>query len=201
MASKPKMNIVDDTKWREEIEKNTYLLNQIDLATWAISVAKHVLPYLEKEHPDNENIANGFKVNGLWQKGEATVYQVRQAGFNVHEVARKCQSETAKAAARTVGHAVGVGHMRDHAMVATDYAVKTINLVFNNDMTKVTEEREWQWHELNKVIQESGSNEFNVVPQKGAYSEKNRIVSEAPIKGGDKINNRVNREGGKDNYV
>ncbi|TFJ91683.1 putative immunity protein [Lentibacillus salicampi] len=158
MAGKPKIKIVDDTELRQEIEKNTDLLGQIDLAKWAISVAKHVVPYLEKEFPDNENIANGFKVNELWQKGEATVHQVRQAGFKVHEVARECKSKTAKSAARSIGQAVGVVHMRGHAMMATDYAVKTINLAFNKDMTKVTEERKWQLHELNRYIKDDKSN-------------------------------------------
>ncbi|WP_139224000.1 putative immunity protein [Lentibacillus halodurans] len=150
MASKPKIKIVDDTELRQEIEKNTDLISQVNLAKWAINVAKHVLPYLEKEFSDNEKIANGFKFNELWQKGEATVHQVRQAGYKVHEAAREYKSETAKAAARSVGQAVGVDHMRGHAMMATDYAIITINLAFNNDMYKITKEREWQLQELNK---------------------------------------------------
>lgn len=157
MASRPKIKIVDDIKLRKEIEKNTDFLSQINLAKWAISVAKHVLPYLEKEFPDNGIIENGFKINGLWQKGEATVYQVRQAGFKVHQVARECKDETAKAAARAVGQAVGVGHMRGHAMIAADYAIKTINLAFNNDMVKIIEEREWQLDKLNKYLKEGNS--------------------------------------------
>ncbi|TFJ92357.1 putative immunity protein [Lentibacillus salicampi] len=143
---------------RQEIEKNTDLIHQVDLAKWAISIAKHVLPYLVNEFPDNEKIIKGFKTNELWQRGEATVRQVRQAGFEVHEVARECKDETAKAAARAVGQAVGVGHMRGHAMMATDYAVKTMNLAFSNDVNKVTEEREWQLHELNQYIKNGKSN-------------------------------------------
>lgn len=152
MASKPKIKIIDNTELREEIEKNADLISQVNLAKWAIGIAKLMLPYLEKEFPDSERITNGFETNELWQKGKATVHQVRQSGFKVHEVARECKGETAKAAARTVGQAVGVGHMRGHAMMATDYAVKVINLAFNNDITRVTEEREWQLNELNKYI-------------------------------------------------
>lgn len=158
MVAKPKIKIVDDTELRQEIERNIDLLGQVDLANWAINVTKHVIPYLEKEFPDNDKITNGFKVNELWQKGEATVHQVRQAGFKVHEVARECESETATAAARAVGQAVGVGHMRGHAMMATDYAIKIINLAFNKDMAMVTEERGWQLHELNRYIKDDKSN-------------------------------------------
>src|SRR5699024_1702541 len=136
---------------QNEIEENTKLINQAGLAKWAISVAKRVLPYLEKEFPEDGRILSGIETNDLWQKGEATVHQVRQAGFKVHEVARECKDETAKVAARAIGQADGVGHMGDHAMVATDYAIKTINLAINNDKEKVTEEREWRLHELKYI--------------------------------------------------
>jgi len=158
VASIPKIKIVDDTELRNEIEENTELISQVDLAKWAISVAKHVLPYLEKEFPEDERILNGIETNELWQKGEATVHQVRQAGFKVHEVARECKEETSKVAARAVGQAVGVSHMRGHAMVGTDYAIKTINLAFNNDMGKVTEEREWQLNKFKKYINDGKLN-------------------------------------------
>src|SRR5699024_12847750 len=85
VASTPKIKIADDTELRKEIEKNTELINQVGLAKWAISVAKHVLPYLEKEFPEDERILSGIETNELWQKGETTVHQVRQAGFKVHE--------------------------------------------------------------------------------------------------------------------
>lgn len=152
MASKPKIKIVDHTGLRNEIDKATDLVSKVDLAKWAILVARHVLTYLEQEFPDNEKIANGFKVNELWQKGEATVHQVRQAGFKVHEVARECQSESARAAARAAGQAVGVGHMRGHAMVASDYAIKAVGIDSHEDINRITEEREWQLHELKKYI-------------------------------------------------
>ena len=153
MASSSKIKIVDNTDWRNEIEERTELLSQVELAQWAITVAKHGLPYLEAEFPNHESIENGFKVNEMWQRGEATVHEVRQAGFKVHEVARSCTSETAKAVARAVGQAVGVGHMRGHAMVATDYAMKAIGLGSQGDMSKITEEREWQSQELKKYIE------------------------------------------------
>jgi len=151
-ASIAKIKIKDNSDLRAEIDELVDSLNQVNLAKWAIICAKHVLQYSETEFPANEAVANGFKINKLWQKGEATVYQVRQAGFKVHEVARQCKSEVAKTAIRAAGQAVGVGHMREHAMVASDYAIKTIQLAFTNDMDKITEERQWQLNELKRFL-------------------------------------------------
>ena len=127
-------------------------LSQVDLAQWAILCAKHVLLYSKSEFPANEAIANGFRINELWQNGQATVHQVRQAGFEIHEVARQCQSKVAKSAIRAAGQAVGVGRMREHAMVASDYAIKTIQLAFANDLDKITEERQWQLNQLKQFL-------------------------------------------------
>lgn len=37
-------------------------------------------------------------------------------------------------------------------MVASDYAIKTINLISPNDFDAVTKERRWQFNKLKKVI-------------------------------------------------
>lgn len=49
---------------------------------------------------------------------------------------------------RVVGQAVATGHMREHAMVSSDYAVKVINLLFPNDINAVRQERFWQIEHL-----------------------------------------------------
>ncbi|GGH18768.1 putative immunity protein [Paenibacillus segetis] len=42
--------------------------------------------------------------------------------------------------------------MRGHAMVASDYAIKAVGLDTQNDMTRITEEREWQLRELRQYM-------------------------------------------------
>jgi len=72
------------------------------------------------------------------------MHDVRQAGFKVHKLARESTDIITQNALRVVGQAIGTGHMREHAMVASDYAVKVINLKFAEDMEAVKKEREWQ---------------------------------------------------------
>ena len=78
------------------------------------------------------------------------MHDVRQAGFKIHKVARESDSDIKKTALRVVGQAVGSGHMREHAMVASDYTIKAINLIKPNDFDAITKEREWQLNELKK---------------------------------------------------
>jgi len=148
MPTRTKIKIVDNSDLRAEIDNLYQQTNQIDLAKWAIKCAKHILPLCDDEVFDKTAIENGFRINELWQASKATVHEVRQAGFKVHEVARQCTSEITKSAIRASGQAVAVGHMREHAMVCSDYAIKTIQLAFPNQMDKITTERLWQLNEL-----------------------------------------------------
>lgn len=148
MTTRTKIKIIDNTSLRAEIDELYGQTNKINIAKWAIKCAKHVLPLTEFEKIDMTSIENGFKINELWQIGNASVHEVRQAGFKIHEVARQCKSEITKNAIRTVGQAVGVGHMREHAMVCSDYAIKTIQLAFPDQIDKITQERQWQLNEL-----------------------------------------------------
>jgi hypothetical protein len=148
MATKTKIKIIDNPGLRSEIDELYEQTSQINLANWAIHCAKHIVPLADFEKTDFSSVEIGFRTNELWQTGKASVHEVRLAGFKIHELARQCKSEVAKNAIRTVGQAVGVGHMREHAMVCSDYAIKTVQLAFPGQMDKITQERQWQLNEL-----------------------------------------------------
>jgi len=152
MPTQPKIKFSDYPDLRIEIDKLYDNADQITLAKWAIGCAKHILPLAKNENIDFSVIEDGFKINKQWQAGKSTVYEVRQAGFKIHAVARGCKTSIGKHAIRTAGQAVAVGHMREHAMVCSDYAIKTIELTFPNDLNRIKEERQWQLKELKKQI-------------------------------------------------
>lgn len=93
-------------------------------------------------------------MNESWQKGNARMHDVRQAGFKIHQLAKSGQDIVIQTALRVVGQAVAIGHMRKHAMVSSDYAVKVINLLFPNDVNAVRQERFWQIEHLKSIEEE-----------------------------------------------
>ena len=150
MPTKVKIKIEDNNELRMKIDELYENTNQVDLAKWSLLMAKHILDIADIDYHLVEEIVNGFRVNELWQIGEARMYDVRKAGFKIHKAARESDSEIKKTALRVVGQAVGSGHMREHAMVALDYAIKTINLISPNDFDAITKERKWQLNKLKK---------------------------------------------------
>lgn len=145
---KTKIKIIDNTSLRSEIYELYEQTSQINLDKWELKCVKHVLLLFESKKIDIILIEKGFKINKLWQIENTTVNEVRQAGFKIHEVARQCKSELTKNTIRPVGQAVGVGHMREHSIFYSDYAIKTIQLAFPDQMDKISQERQWQLNEL-----------------------------------------------------
>lgn len=153
MPTKPKIKIVDNNQLRVEIDELYEKMSQVNLAKWSLSIAKHILNIVGIDYNLIADIADGFQINELWQLDKAGMHDVRQAGFKIHKLARECDDEIRKTALRVAGQAVGSGHMREHAMVASDYAVKTIGLLNSNNINAVTREREWQLNELKRIYQ------------------------------------------------
>jgi hypothetical protein len=152
MPTKVKIKINDNSELRSMIDSIYEILDQKDLAKWSLLIVKRILNIAEIDYNKIDAIIDGFKVNELWQTGNARMHDVRQAGFKIHKIARECNSEIKKNALRATGQAVASGHMREHAMVASDYAIKTIALISSNDMNAITLEREWQLNEIKKFL-------------------------------------------------
>jgi hypothetical protein len=144
MLTKVKIKINDIPELRATLDAIYQGKTQIQLAQWSLNLAEHVLALVEYDFEADQVIQNGFATNRQWQIGAARMFDVRQAGFKVHQLAKVCSVPVVQAALRVVGQAVGSGHMREHAMVASDYAIKTINLKYPNDMNAVKIERNWQ---------------------------------------------------------
>ncbi|MFA6388823.1 MAG: putative immunity protein [Patescibacteria group bacterium] len=145
------MKITDNNGLRTQIDDLYQKTNQIVLAKWSLKIAKRILEAAGIDYKNIAVIVGGFKVNELWQNSKARTHTVRQAGFKIHKLAHDSDSEIQKSAFRTAGQAVASGHMKEHAMVASDYAIKTIGLITNNDLGAITKERRWQLNALNKL--------------------------------------------------
>jgi len=144
MATRVKIKLKDIVELREQLDCIYESKSQIQLAQWALDLAKHILELVNYDYKNDAVIQDGFATNEKWQIGDARMHDVRQAGFKVHKLARESTDIITQNALRVVGQAIGTGHMREHAMVASDYAVKVINLKFTEDMEAVKKEREWQ---------------------------------------------------------
>lgn len=83
--------------------------------------------------------------------GQASAYELRQAGFLANTLAKEAVSETGKFAGRVFAQAIATGLMRGHAIVSADYAIKVVNLKHPNDMEAVIAGRKQQIQLVSKI--------------------------------------------------
>ena len=96
--------------------------------------------------PTNESVMRMDKWVYLEERiaGKVSACKLRQAGFLAQQLSQQAKSPVSKYAARVFAQAVATAHMRGHAIVSADYAVKVVNLLSPADIVAVRKEREKQ---------------------------------------------------------
>ena len=111
MPTKVKIRLIDNSELRMKIDEAYEKVSQVDLAKWSLLMAKHIFNIAHIDYKLIDAIVDGFMVNELWQTGKARMYDVRQAGFKIHKVARECESEIKRTSFRVAGQEIGRAHV------------------------------------------------------------------------------------------
>lgn len=150
--SQPKIKIVDNTNLRNKIEEELEKLSQKLLAQWALNVAVPYLDYLDNHLKDDPRICLGIETLEKRIEGHIRAYDLRKVGFTVNELAKESKTNTSKYSARSFAQAIATGHMRGHAMVSSDYAIKAVNTLTNNSLDASTDESKRQLKIIGELL-------------------------------------------------
>ncbi|WP_340003379.1 putative immunity protein [Paenibacillus sp. FSL K6-0276] len=152
--SSPKIKIVDNNELRNQLEETLEKLPQKLLAKWALRIAVEHLSYLDDYLVNDPRIDLGIETLEKRITGDIRAFDLRKIGFIVNELAKESTTEVSKYAARSFAQAIATGHMRGHAMVSSDYAVKLVNYISNNSSVAeaATKERERQLRIIEELI-------------------------------------------------
>ena len=120
-----------------------------DVSRYSLLLAEHVLAL--SGMPANETVESCFSVCRAWQEGGAKFQEARQVAFALHRLAREETDPVYVLVYRTLGQIAATPHVKRHALVASDYAVKLVNRMFPGNLEKVREMRETQIFLLEQV--------------------------------------------------
>lgn len=154
--TRTKIQIPDDQELRVLLDEEYETASQAELCRYARTLSAHILELMDDaelidESIEDEIVRKGFEIHEQWQAGKASMHDVRRVSFRIHQMAKASGNPAVCAGLRVAGHAVAAAHMREHAMVASDYAVKVISLLHPDCMDAVRKERLWQIHHLQEV--------------------------------------------------
>lgn len=127
---KEKLIFIYETKSHKDVSRYTLLL------------AEHVLAM--SGMPRNETVEACFTVSRAWQEGRAKFQEARQVAFALHRLAREETDPVFVVVYRTLGQIAATPHVKRHALVGSDYAVKLVNRMYPGDLEQVRAMREKQ---------------------------------------------------------
>jgi len=105
--------------------------NSLKHRLWAIEAArqaKQVLPFFERERPDDNRPRQAIEAIAAWgrKKRELGMAAVRKLSLDSHAAARAARTDAARFAARAAGQAVATWHAPTHAIAVPYYFRKAV---------------------------------------------------------------------------
>ena len=113
-----------------------------DVSRYSLLLAEHVLSL--SGMPRNETVESCFTVSRAWQEGLVKFQEARQVAFALHRLAREETDPVFVLVYRTLGQIAATPHVKRHALLGSDYAVKLVNRMFPGDLGQVRAMREKQ---------------------------------------------------------
>lgn len=144
VPSEYKIKVTDIPQKRLELEKLLEQLPHKEIARWAVENARRFIEDIENFADKESILEEALNVFQQRLEGKISAYQLRQAGFLANTLSKRSKADISKFAARVYAQAIASAHMRGHAMVSSDYAIKVIQLKDPKDLDRVRVERERQ---------------------------------------------------------
>lgn len=113
-----------------------------NVSRYSLLLADHILQLTNT--PMNDALEACYSVNLRWQDGDAKFQEARDVAGVVYDLAREEKDPIREKALRVMGQVAATPHVKRHALIASDYAIKVINLLYPGDMEQVKKEREVQ---------------------------------------------------------
>lgn len=113
-----------------------------DISRYSLLLAQHILDITKLQPCDA--IHDCFDINRSWQEGKAKFQEARQVAFMIHRLAREEKDPIRVKVLRVMGQVAATPHVKRHALIASDYAITLINLMYPKNIEEVRKERKSQ---------------------------------------------------------
>jgi hypothetical protein len=112
------------------------------ISRYGVLLGAHLLAVTGVER--NEAIAECFAVNEQWRAGTVPFQAARNVAGRLLRLAREEPDPLRATVLRVMAQVAATPHVKRHALIASDYAIKAINLLYPRDLDAVRQERETQ---------------------------------------------------------
>lgn len=116
--------------------------SKTDISRYGLLLVQHVLSLTNVQPCDAINEC--IEVSRRWQAGKATYKETRQAAAIIPDLTRAEKDPIKAKVLRVVGQVTLIPHVKRHALIASEYAITLINLIYPENLEEVKKERKIQ---------------------------------------------------------
>ncbi len=142
-------NVDDVLELKNELIIISEEKTKIQMSAYALLLADRLLALCELEC--KELIEECYEVIRKWQLGEVRFQDALEIAGQFNDLARAEKDPIKQKALRAWGQVAATPHVKWHPLVASEYMIVIINLIFPKDLDRVKEERMVQLELLNLV--------------------------------------------------
>ena len=114
----------------------------VEMSRYAVALAEHLLEMTGTARTPVMDAC--ISINQKWQDKEVRFQDALEIAGQLNRLARGEKDPVRAKVLRALGQVAATPHVRWHALVASEYAVVVVNLLYPGDMERVRMEREWQ---------------------------------------------------------
>jgi hypothetical protein len=146
-GKRPKFSVTHKDKSIVKLVRKT---GHKTLAVWAVDCVERVMPYFEKEHPEDHRPRTAIETLQAWiNTGVFKMADIRKSALASHAAAREVgEDNAARSGARAAGQAAATAHVPTHSIGAANYALQAIHRDTDSSDAAVAKERNWQYEHL-----------------------------------------------------
>lgn len=116
--------------------------SKMDISRYGSRLVEHIISLTNVQVCDE--VKQCIEVSRRWQEGKATYKETRQAAALIPDLARDEKDQVKAKVLRIVGQVTLIPHVKRHALIASDYAITLMNLMYPNNLEEVRKERKIQ---------------------------------------------------------
>jgi hypothetical protein len=112
------------------------------VSRYSVLLAEHIFNLANMQPKDA--IRETIEINIKWQEGKVKFREARNVAGRMFAMASGEKDQVKATVLRVLGQAAATPHVARHALIASDYAIKLINLLYPKNFEEIKKERRSQ---------------------------------------------------------
>ncbi len=146
-----KLKIDDVEVLREELESIYKEKEREKILIWHLELTKHICEKSKYQFSENDNILHAISKYELWLDSKCQIKELKIECEKLKKVIKKEKNILTQSILYAIYYSLSNCYKPKNALLATDYSIKVINIMYKDNKQEIINERIWQINKLRNI--------------------------------------------------